>query len=88
MGPVFFLSELLKSFKNGIIGASRKWRNAMSFYDHKEIEPSGKNTGLTITPLRQEQILPKPEFMHWTYSATHLERVFTWTQKGYTATIS
>ena len=49
----------------------------MSFYNHKEIEPKWQNTGLTITLLRQEQMLQNLSFMHWTCSLTHLERVFT-----------
>ncbi len=34
----------------------------MSFYNHKEIEPKWQNTGLTITLLRQEQMLQNPKF--------------------------
>ena len=63
-----------------MLEVSQKLAKSVSVYSHSldnALVLSGKNTGLTITLLRQEQMPQNLSFMRLTCSLTHLERVFT-----------
>ncbi len=52
----------LSSSPKWYIGNIIKWRNSMSFYNHKEIEPKWQILGWQSTLLKQEQMPQEPRF--------------------------